>query len=84
MSMPVKEERGIIVGTEDDRDLTGLTAVSEGEKDLEVRAVPVAGIKSRSLYVIRSLTDKTGIYHVKFSLPCGSAELEVTVESPPK
>lgn len=82
--MPVGDERGIIVGTEDDRDLAGLTAVSESEKDLEVRPISVAGIKSRSLYVIKSLTDKTGIYHVKFSLPCGSADVEVTVESPPK
>lgn len=84
ISMPVGDERGIIVGTEDDRDLAGLTAVSESEKDLEVRPISVAGIKSRSLYVIKSLTDKTGIYHVKFSLPCGSADVEVTVESPPK
>jgi len=84
MSMPSGEERGIIIGTEDDRDLAGLTAVSDNEKDVEVRAVAVAGIKSRSLYVIRSASDRTGIYHVKFSLPCGSAEVEVTVEPPPK
>jgi len=82
--MPSGEERGIIIGTEDDRDLAGLTAVSDNEKDVEVRAVAVAGIKSRSLYVIRSASDRTGIYHVKFSLPCGSAEVEVTVEPPPK
>jgi len=84
MSMPSGEERGVIVGTEDDRDLTGLTAVSDNEKDVVVRPVAVAGIKSRSLYVIKSLSDRTGIYHVKFSLPCGSAEVEVTVEPPPK
>jgi len=84
MSMPSGEERGIIIGTEDDRDLTGLTAVSDNGKDVEVRAVAVAGIKSRSLFVVKSISDRTGIYHVKFSLPCGSAETEVTVESPPK
>lgn len=84
MSMPSGEERGIIIGTEDDRDLTGLTALSDNEKDVEVRAVAVAGIKSRSLYVIRSASERTGIYHVKFTLPCGSAEVEVTVEPPPK
>lgn len=84
MSMPSGEERGIIIGTEDDRDLTGLSAVSDNEKDLDVRPVSVGGIKSRSLYVIRSASGRTGIYHVKFSLPCGSAEVEVTVEPPPK
>lgn len=84
MSMPIGEERGIIIGTEDDRELTGLTAASDNDKDVEVRSVPVSGIKSRSLYVVKSLSERTGIYHVKFSLPCGSAEVEVTVESPPK
>lgn len=84
MSMPTGEERGIIIGTEDDRDLTGLKAATDSEKDVEVRPVAVAGIKSRSLFVIRSLSERTGIYHVKFDLPCGSVDVEVTVEPRPR
>lgn len=42
------------------------------EKDIE-------GIQGRSLYVIRSISERTGDYRVTFYLPCGKKDIYVTV-----
>ncbi|MEP6944321.1 MAG: tetratricopeptide repeat protein [Acidobacteriota bacterium] len=69
----------VIVGTEDDRDLTGLTAVSSDPKNVEIRREAIDGIIARSLFILRSVTEQTGSFQVTFTLPCGRKELPVTV-----
>ncbi len=72
-------ELAVIVGTDDDLDLTDVTATSSDPKFIEVRREPIAGIKGRALFVIRSISKETGTYTVNFALPCGQKELEVKV-----
>ena len=72
-------ELAVIVGTDDDLDLTDVTATSSDVKFVEVRREPIAGIKGRALFVVRSISKETGTYTVTFALPCGQKELEVKV-----
>jgi hypothetical protein len=69
----------VIVGTDDDRDVAGINASSSSPTDVDVRLEPIAGIRGRALFVVRSVSTKTGIYHVTFTLPCGTKELVVKV-----
>lgn len=72
-------ELAVIVGTDDDLDLTDVTATSSDPKFIEVRREPIAGIKGKALFVVRSISKETGTYTVNFALPCGRKELEVKV-----
>ncbi len=69
----------VILGTEDDRDISLATATSNSPKDVEVRLEPVAGIKGRVLFVVRSVSAKPGIYQVTFAVPCGKKDLTIKV-----
>lgn len=69
----------VIVGTsEDDEDLDSLTAVSTDPDQVAVRREAIAGVKARALFVLRPGT-KTGVFQVKFELPCGKKEIVVRV-----
>jgi len=39
----------------------------------------IAGIEGRSLYVIKSITERTGTFRITFYLPCGKKDITVTV-----
>lgn len=69
----------VVVGTDDDRDLAGLSATSGEPRDVEVRREPIVGITGRSLFVLRSVSKRIGRFQVTFTLPCGRKELSVTV-----
>ena len=69
----------VIVGLEDDGDLTGLTAVSSSPQDVAVRRETIAGVNARALFVVRSVSTKVGMYQVTFELPCGKKEIFVKV-----
>lgn len=69
----------VIVGTENDGDLSSLTATSSSAADLELRRENITAIKGRALYVVRSITAKTGDFSVLFELPCGKKEIVVKV-----
>jgi len=72
-------ELAVIVGTEDDREMASMKAVSSNAEDIDVKVVPIAGVKGRLLYVVRSISTNKGIYQVHFSMDCGSKELTVKV-----
>ncbi len=69
----------VIVGREDDVDLEGLDATSSSEADVTVRRESIAGVKSRAIYALRSVSDKAGVYQVTFRLPCWTKTVEVNV-----
>ena len=69
----------IIVGREDDADVAGITAASSSESDVRVRREEIPGVRSRALFVLRSITQKTGLFQVRFTLPCGAKILNVRV-----
>ena len=69
----------VIVGSEEDMDLTDVKAIFDSSSDISVRREPITGIKGRALFVLRSISSKTGLYSVVFDLPCGKKTLRVTV-----
>jgi hypothetical protein len=70
---------GLLVGS-NGGDIKEIKSTSSSPQDIEVIAEPEnAGITGRVLFVIRSLTSKTGTYQVTFSLPCGKKEVAVRI-----
>lgn len=69
---------GLIVGTETDVDMGSILFKVSGE-DVSVKREPIAAIKTRALFVLRSVNGKSGDYKVQFELPCGKKEIEVRV-----
>lgn len=72
-------ELAVIIGTETDKDLSSLTAVSSNSVDILVRREEIAAVKGRALFVVRAVSGKPGLYQVSFALPCGKKEVEVRV-----
>jgi len=65
-----------------DRDLgiDAIKAVSDSPDDVRVDAEPeIAGIRGRALFIIRSISTKTGVFNVSFASPCGSVSVKVIV-----
>jgi tetratricopeptide (TPR) repeat protein len=71
--------RAVIVGIDDETDLEGIKGYSSSPENINVRREPIAGIKSRALFVIRSENSKAGVYQVTFELPCGKKVVVVKV-----
>jgi hypothetical protein len=69
----------VIVGREDDGVLDDLTAMSTNPADVSIRRQIIAGVTLRALFVLRSESSKTGLYHVTFEMPCGKKEISVRV-----
>ena len=70
----------VIVGQVEDGDLESLTAISTSPENVSVRREAIPGVRTRALYVVRSISSKSGVYQVKFEMPCGRKELVVKVK----
>lgn len=63
-----------------DGDVGSLKYASSSPKNVEVRLEPdIAEVKGRSLFVVKSVSEATGVFQVLFELPCGKKELLVNV-----
>jgi hypothetical protein len=65
-----------------DRDLANdaIKAVSESPEDIEIqRDAEIGNVRGRSLFIIRSLSEKTGDFSVRFESPCAILRVKVTV-----
>jgi hypothetical protein len=69
----------VVVGLENDGDLDDLTATSTSPGDVSVRREIISGVKSRALFVVSSISGKTGVFQVKLELPCGARDIIVRV-----
>jgi hypothetical protein len=70
----------ILVSIDLGRDVKRIEAASSSPQDVEVRPEPdIVEIASRSLYVIKSISNRTGMYQVAFTAPCGRKEVIVRV-----
>jgi hypothetical protein len=70
----------VLVGVGAEGDLNAIRARSSSPDDISVAAdTEVEGIKGRRVFVIRSVSEKAGIFQVTFELPCGKKEISVTV-----
>ncbi|HEX3101648.1 MAG TPA: tetratricopeptide repeat protein [Pyrinomonadaceae bacterium] len=70
----------VIIGTDGDNDLEALTATSNSPRNVSVHREMIEGITSRAIFVVRSITGNTGMYQIKFEMPCGKKEVLVKVK----
>ena len=70
----------MLVSIEQGEDIKLVTGASNSPADVEVRLDPelVSGSR-RSMFVIKSVSDKTGMYQVTFKAPCGKKDVIVRV-----
>jgi hypothetical protein len=69
-----------MIGREDEsEDLEGLTAVSTSPENVTIRRENIDGISGRAIFVVRSVSARTGVYQLRFELPCGSKDITVRV-----
>ncbi|MBX7054551.1 MAG: hypothetical protein K1X36_06310 [Pyrinomonadaceae bacterium] len=72
-------ELAVVVGIDQDIELTDIKAVSESAEDVTVRREIIGGVKGRALFVVKSVSSRKGTYKVNFALPCGQKQLTVNV-----
>jgi len=72
---------GVLVGYSDnDGDLSKITAVSSSSDDIGITLEPEIGKQSkRAFFIIKSISPKIGIFTVTFDSPCGKKEVQVKV-----
>lgn len=71
---------GILVGIEGEGDIRDVTAKSSSPNDIQVTREPeIAGLAAQRFYVIKSISEATGIYQVKLEAKCGRKEVLVSV-----
>jgi tetratricopeptide (TPR) repeat protein len=69
----------ITVWQQGNDELDGLTAVSTSPENIAVRREAIDGIKTQALFVVHLLDSKTGVYQIRFEMPCGKKEVVVKV-----
>lgn len=69
----------VIVGREDDAEVGGISAVSSSPADISVRRQQIAGMKTRALFVVRSLSERVGVYQITFEMACAKRDLIVNL-----
>jgi len=70
----------VLLGVEKNSSVADLKYVVSAPDDLSVTVEPdIAGLEGRALYLIKSISDRIGIYRVTFYLPCGKKDVLVTV-----
>jgi hypothetical protein len=70
----------LLVGRDGEGDLKDLRGTSSSPEDISVeRELDIAGVQGRALFVVRSMSERTGRYHVTFELPCGKKDVIVNV-----
>ncbi|MEQ1606067.1 MAG: tetratricopeptide repeat protein [Pyrinomonadaceae bacterium] len=73
-------DRAVVVRRTDDGDIDGLTANSTSPQDVSIRREAIPGVKWTALFILRSVSAKTGVFQVKFEAPCGKKEVVVKVQ----
>lgn len=71
---------GILVETEDSGAIEELTAVSSSPQDITaIREKELGAARGRVFFVIKSVSEKIGIYTVTIESPCGRKEIQIRV-----
>lgn len=70
---------GLQVGLEGVGDVGDIEALSSSPGDVEAVPNETDGPGGRRSYIIRSISEKTGVFQVKFEAPCGSKVVDVMV-----
>lgn len=72
-------EIAVIIGTESDEDLTDISATSSSSADILIRREPITAVKTKGIFIVRSISTAKGVFRAIFALPCGKREINVTV-----
>lgn len=82
-SVTIKNNGGVlavVVKRESDGEVEELKAISNSPQDVTIRREPIEGLKTQALFIVRSVSTKTGVYQVTFEMPCGKKEITVKVQ----
>lgn len=70
----------ILIGLEKGQTLADLKYVVSDPEDISVKFEPdVTEVQGRALYIVSSISERTGTFRVTFYLPCGKRDVSVTV-----
>lgn len=70
----------VLVSIEQGEDIRLVAGMSNSPADVEVAVDPaITDVAGRAMFVIKSVSEKTGLYHVTFRAPCGKREINVRV-----
>jgi hypothetical protein len=69
----------VIIGRDDDAELGEVSAVSLSPRDISVRRQPIAGMKTRALFIVRPVSERTGVFQITFEMACAKRDLIVRV-----
>lgn len=70
----------MLVSIEAGEDIKLVTGVSNSPADVEVKLqADTPSVTGRAMFVVRSLSEKTGLYQVTFKAPCGKKDVIVRV-----
>ena len=70
----------VLVGVDRNGTLGDVKYVVSDPEDISVALEnDVADVRGRALYVVRSISERTGNFRVTFYLSCGKKDLQVTV-----
>ena len=71
---------GVLVSFEDEGDLREIKVVSSSPNDIAVASeTDIEALSSQILFVVKSISQKTGEFTVTFEAPCGKKEISVKV-----
>jgi len=70
----------VIIGIDGEGELDGVKAISSSPADISVRREVIAAVRSRAIFVLRSISAKAGEYQVRFELACGKKDITVKVK----
>lgn len=70
----------MLVSIEDGEDIRLVSAVSNSPVDVEVKLqADTPAVAGRVMFVIKSVSEKTGLYQISFKAPCGKKDVIVRV-----
>ncbi len=70
----------MLVSIEQGEDIKLVSGVSSSPKDVEIKLQSdTPAVVGRSMFVVRSISEKTGIFQVSFKAPCGKKDVIVRV-----
>jgi hypothetical protein len=70
----------VLVGVEKGQSLADLKFVVSDPDDISVKSEPDnPGIEGRSLFIVSSISERTGTFRATFYLPCGKKDVAITV-----
>lgn len=76
---PDGDEFAVIVARDDAAELGEISAVSSSPRDVSVKRQPLPGTKTQALFILRPLSERTGVFQITFEMACAKRDLTVRV-----